>query len=405
MIKIKKAFQNRIKNLRLKQIIYLIVILSLVLVIMALNVYKEQLMKKLYDQQSGQRWSDEIRFGQVSIFAPQSAGLTKDKIAEYEYNINKGLIADGYQDASANKADGTALWDDCYSAMGSATVTKDRRSVDAVAVGIGGDFFQFHPMVLLSGNYIPGDSLMKDYVILDEELAWQLFGSNDIVGESVTIGGIPHYIAGVVKRDSGKYVKAAGLNFPTIYMSFESLATYGTVDSTVLATNGSLGTVDVSSSSDDEGEAGSSDVNTEASGIICIEIVMPNPVENYAKNFVIDKLALNTKSVEVVDNTARYDNFKLLDIIRKFYLRSMQIKPVIYPYWENNARVYENIFCLVLLIQIVCAVVAFVMVAIAIVQSYRHKRWTVKGLVTKFLDWKYDMESNIAQHRKKWKYF
>ncbi|MCR5656802.1 MAG: ABC transporter permease [Butyrivibrio sp.] len=405
MIKIKKAFQNRIKNLRLKQIIYLIVILSLILLIMALNVYKEQTMKKLYDQQSGQRWSDEIRFGQVSIFAPQSEGLSKDKISEYEYNINKGLIADGYQDASANKADGTALWDDCYSAMGSATVTKDRRSVDAVAIGIGGSFFQFHPMVLLSGNYIPSDSLMKDYVILDEELAWQLFGSNDIVGESVTIGGIPHYIAGVVKRDSGKYVKAAGLNFPTIYMSFESLATYGTVDSTVLATNGSLGSVDVSSSSDDEGESGSSDVNTEATGIICVEIVMPNPVENYAKNFVIDKLSLNTKSVEVVDNTARYDNFKLLDIIKKFYLRSMQIKPVIYPYWENNARVFENIFCLVLLIQIVCAVVAFIMVAIAVVQSYRHKRWTVKGLVTKFLDWKYDMESNIAQHRKKWKYF
>ncbi|MBE5860767.1 MAG: ABC transporter permease [Butyrivibrio sp.] len=404
--KIRNKFIKKLRSIKLRSVIYFVIIFALILIIMGINVYKGLLLDTLYDQSAGKRWSsDETRYGQVSIFFSEESGISQDKITEYEYNLNKGLIADGYQEADASKADGTALWDDCFSAMGSITVSKDRRSVDAVAIGIGGNFFDFHPMTLVSGNYIPGNTVMKDYVIVDEELAWQLFGSNDIIGQQITLNGVPHYISGVVKRDSGKYVKAAGLNFPTIYCSFESLATYGQVDASVLATNGNLGSMSVSSSSDDEDENGSTDVNTDAKGIICMEIVMPNPVDNYAKNFLIDKLGLNTNLAEVVDNSARFDNLKLLDILGKFYLRSMQLKPVIYPYWENNARVFENIMAVLLLIQIVCAIIAAIMVAYFVVQSYRHRKWTVGGLVQKFLDWKYDVESNIARHNKKWKYF
>ena len=404
--KLKKSFLNRIRNIRLKSVIYFVIIFLLILAAMGIDVYKGMLKDTLYDQMAGDRWSsEEIRYGQVSLFFSETSGISLDKISEYEYNINKGLITDGYQEADASKEDGTALWDDCYSAMGNITVTKDNRSVDSVAIGVGGNFFDFHPMTLVSGNYIPGNTVMKDYVIVDEELAWQLFGSNDIVGQSITLSGVPHYICGVVKRDSGKYVKAAGLNFPTIYCSFESLATYGTIDASVLATNGSLGSISVTSSTDDEEENGATDINTDAKGIICMEIVMPNPVDNYAKNFAIEKLSLNTNLVEVVDNTARYDNFKLLDILGKFYLRSMQLKPVIYPYWENNARVFENIMAVLLLLQVIAVVIAAVMFAIFVVQSYRHRKWTVGGLFKKFVDWKYDVESNIARHNKKWKYF
>jgi hypothetical protein len=339
------------------------------------------------------------------MFFSESYAVSQDRIQEFEYNINKGLIADGYQDASANLADGTAVWNDCYSAMGSVSVTRDRRTIDAVGIGFGGDFFQFHPMKLLSGNYITADAVMKDYVILDEELAWQLFGSNNIVGETVTIGGVPHFIAGVVARDSGKYVKAAGMVFPTMYLSYESLATYGTIDASVLATNGSLGNVSVASSTDDESESGNSDINTESAGILCMEVVMPNPVDNYAKNFLINKLNLNTNIVEVVDNTARFENANLLNVMRNFHTRGMQLKPVIFPYWENNARAHENNLALMLLLQIICAIIAFIMTAILVVNAYRHKKWRAADLVRKFLDWKYDIESGVRKHNSKWKYF
>ena len=396
---------GKIKNLRLRQIIYFAVIIILILTIFGINLYRQHVTESLYDQREGQRWSNDVRCGQVSLFFSESYGINTDRISEFEYNINKGLIADGYQDASASKADGTAVWNDCYSAMGSISVTRDRRTVDAVGVGIGGDFFQFHPMQMVSGNYINSDSMMKDYVILDEELAWQLFGSNDIVGETITFEGVPHYIAGVVARDSGKYVKAAGLNFPTIYLSFESLATYGTIDASVLATNGSLGSVTEKKKDEDEDENRDSDVNTEATGIVCMEVVMPNPVENYAKNFLISKLGINTNVVEVVDNTARYENKNLTKVLQNFHIRGMQLKPVILPYWENNARAHENILAIFLLIQIICAIVIFIMLAIFVVQSYRHRKWRMGDLFQKFLDWKYDVESGVKKHNAKWKYF
>ena len=41
---------------------------------------------------------------------------------------------------------------------------------------------------------------MQDYCIIDQDAAWQLFGSNNVAGMTVKIGGIPHIIAGVVER-------------------------------------------------------------------------------------------------------------------------------------------------------------------------------------------------------------
>ncbi|WP_408071041.1 ABC transporter permease [Butyrivibrio sp. JL13D10] len=405
MNKITVNLNNFFKNLKLRQIIYFAIIVMLVLTIFGLNFYREFIVSKLYDQQMGERWSDDTRCGQVSMFFSESQGIGTDKVKEFAYNINKGLIADGLQEADASTEGTGAVWNYCYSSVGSVDLTRDLKTVTAVAIGVGGDYFQFHPMRVMSGNYFTGDLLMKDHVILDEELAWQLFGSDDIVGESITIGGVPHYISGVVKKDSGKYVKASGMVFPTVYMSFESLATYGKIDASVLATNGTLGQFSVASKNDDESENGTSDVELEAKGIVCMEVVMPNMVDNYAKNFVIDKLGLNTTQVEVVDNSARFENRNLINIIAKFNTRGMQTKPVIYPYWENNARAYENVLAVVFLIQIICAVIIFIMLAIAVVQAYRHRKWTVGMLVHKFADWKYDLESNIKYHNEKWKYF
>ncbi|WP_026494556.1 ABC transporter permease [Butyrivibrio sp. WCD3002] len=405
MSKFLNGLKDRIKHLRLSQIIYVVIVLLLIITIGVLNVVKEHIADSIYDQNEGSRWSNDIRCGQVSLIFSEDANVSADKIQEYEYNINKGIIADGYQDGSASKQTGDAVWNDCYSAMGSVTVTRDKRSVDAFAVGIGGDFFQFHPMKILSGNYINSDSLMTDYVMLDEDLAWQLFGSVDIVGMQVMIKGVPHYIAGVVKRDSGKFVKQAGLNFPTIYLSYQSLATYGTIDSSVLATDNTIGSITVKKKDDEEDANGESDLNTESKGIICMEVVMPNPVDNYAKDFLIKKLSLNTNIVEVVDNSARYENKNLIDVLGSFNKRAMQIKPIIYPYWENNARAYENILAYMLLIQFICGIVSFIMIAIMVVQSYRHRKWRAGQIWTGFLDWKYDMESRVKYHNDKWKHF
>lgn len=61
---------------------------------------------------------------------------------------------------------------------------------------------------------------MSDGVVLDEDAAWQLFGSSDIAGQSVMIGETPHHVAGVIERPDDRLSRKAGLNksvvlFPT----------------------------------------------------------------------------------------------------------------------------------------------------------------------------------------------
>lgn len=61
---------------------------------------------------------------------------------------------------------------------------------------MGGNFFDFHPIRLLSGNYISPDDLMKDRVLLDEDTAWLLFGGTQLEGLSFKIDGVPFVVAG-----------------------------------------------------------------------------------------------------------------------------------------------------------------------------------------------------------------
>lgn len=47
------------------------------------------------------------------------------------------------------------LWVDAYSADGKITLVNGKNTLDANAIGIGGDFFMFHPLKLITGAYFP----------------------------------------------------------------------------------------------------------------------------------------------------------------------------------------------------------------------------------------------------------
>ena len=62
----------------------------------------------------------------------------------------------------------------------------------------------------------------------------------------------------------------------------------------------------------------------------------------------------------------------------------MQLKPVIYPYWENNARAYENILAVIFLIQIICQIILFVMAAIIVAKLCGVENEKIKTATTNF---------------------
>lgn len=294
-------------------------------------------------QSVAQRWSPEGGAAQISCFFSRNVTFSQDSVMSFEHSLDSALVEASIVNESENP--GARLWADAYSAPGTITLASDRTSVKADAVGIGGDFFLFHPLKLVSGAYFSGNDVMKDYCVVDEDLAWQLFGSSNIVGQMITIQDIPHIIVGVVEQGSGKLAEAAGLDSPVVYVSYETLSTYGQSD-----------------------------------GITCYEIVMPNPVESYALNYVKENIGVQDTESVILENSSRYSVLSLLKVIGDYGIRAMNGKAIIYPYWENMARGYEDILAAILVIAGMLLLYSVTLVIIALVIVWRHKTWTARSV-------------------------
>lgn len=391
------------------------VCLSLMLVFAILGAVSGHIISGLPDQLGADRWSDEMRMAQVSLFLTQDQKITEDDIKRFEYVLERKLLDAGVSDSADGKEDALSgpkiidtigidemytspklsneeddgignLYTVAYCAQGTATLSFEGRILEnAAAIGVGGDFFIFHPLTLVSGAYFDGDDYMKDKVVIDEDTAWQLFGSTDIIGQSVLISGVPHYITGVVKKETGKLYEAAGLSKSYVYMSYDSLSRYGKILS---------GVVESKKISEDGAMAS-------VGGINCVEVLCPNPVNGLALKISKESLVSDDSVVVAIDNTDRFSAFSLFAVLKSFFTRSMWGKAIFYPYWENVARGYEDILALILLVRSIALLIVVIIATIAIINLYRHKKWTVRGIVKYLSDKKYDLEAEYKQKKDK----
>lgn len=318
------------------------------------------------DQNIATRWSEDGDTAQISCFFTESTQVDENTIKAFEVELDKVLMEASITPPNEN----ARLWADAYSAQGQIALTSDRQSVDVKAVGIGGDFFLFHPLQLVEGTYFDGNDLMHDKIIIDEDAAWQLFGSSDVVGMEVTIGGIPHYISGVVRRETGHFNEAAGLNQTVAYVSKETLEAYGTTQ-----------------------------------GINTYEVVMPDPVKGFAYKTVKEKFGINENGMWVVENSSRYGWENLLTVISEFGVRSMNTYPIRYPYWENAARGWEDVLALIFALQVIFLMIAGSIVIITLLVAWKRKTWTWRDIGTFFIACKEKVADRFREEKNKWKYF
>lgn len=361
-----KAFLN---GLSVKQIVYsLITILSLILFAI-LTVWSDYQVKGLIDQQGAARWDEEGGSAQISCFLADYVKLEEFSILSFENELEKQLKevlpAEDYSGENNKR-----LVVDAYSSLGRVTVVSEKGTLEADAVGVGGDFFLFHPLTLVSGAYFSGSDLMTDSIILDEEAAWQLFGSSDIAGQSVMIGGVPHYVSGVVKRPEGRLAEQAGLDSTVVYMSVESLSAYGS------------------------GE-----------GISTYEVIAPNPVKHFVYNAVKEKLGVKEEDMIVVENSSRYSVEALIPVILDFGTRSMQDAAVKFPYWENIARGYEDIKAIVLIFQILFLLIPTVIIVIFLIIKWKNRSFTWKDIGNRLIDAKDRIRQSAKAKKDKWEHF
>ena len=205
------------------------------------------------------------------------------------------------------------LWVDAWSTSGKVQATSELGKGEARAIAVGGEFFSFHPLRLLSGSYLTEDDLTKDRVLLDEELAWLLFGGTQLQGLELKLNGVPFVVGGVVEREQDAFSRLAYTAGMGLYMSFDAYAQLN-----------------------------------EAAGIDCYEFVCAEPVRGFALSLAREKFPIGQGVI--VQNTGRFSASRLLDVIRAFSTRSMQTQGVSFPYWENAARSAEDRCALMLLL-------------------------------------------------------
>lgn len=516
-----------------------------------LQCFRLSLQNSLPDQNAAARWSKNHDVAQISIFFTEDQKITEDSVKELAWKLTQALTEQAIG-KDEKKSSGRELVM-AYSAEGQITLNREGKTLTVNAVGVGGDFFLFHPLTLLSGQYLNTSLDMKDGIVLDEDTAWQLFGSSNIVGQTVEIGGLPFYIRGVVKKPTGRLEKAAGLSQSLVFVDYAMLQKYGSFggggfvpkdDSTGVApagdtggngqvarlrsilaslpeevrldpwvgalgaqgvlrishshsvvahrespllvsavttgtasatgtgsaagsatgsattdtasgtgatgTGGSLststsesgqastgsttgGSTSASGTTNDAGSAGagtsggsggSSNPSVHVSpgqgggsdsgsgggstpevepvgGINCIEILMPNPVDGFAKGLVLAQAGYDPADAKIVDNTVRFRNTALMKVIGEYGTRSMQLISIHYPYWENIARGLEEELAFIFILECLLLAYPTLVLCAFVVSLYRNKTWTTAQLVKRVQDKIYDIQARRAEKKKK----
>ena len=257
---------------------------------------------RLTSQQEAARWQGESdrSFSQVSCFLSADSALDVSGIYTFRYAVLDALTESGFE-----WDEGLNPFIDAWSCEGKMTVTGVKTTTDAPVIAVGGQFFEFHPLRLLDGCYIAEGDLSPDRVLLDEELAWELFGGTALTGMSVQVNGVELTVGGVVERETDSASRRAYSGEKGFFMSYETYA----------AISG-------------------------RKGIGCYEVVLPETVKGYAAALVAEKFPLGEG--ESVVNTDRFGYERLLALARDLPKRAAHGGEVRYPYWENAARITEN---------------------------------------------------------------
>ena len=324
---------------------------------------------------------DDKKYTQVSIFYSEDAGLEFSDIKNIRNAIQKKLYADSLieNSKSDDSLEGARSWIDAYSGHTYDDVRKDSNKVHVNVYTVGGDFFQIHNMPLKSGSYLDMKSSDVNQILLDEYVAWNLFGGDNIAGMKVWIGDDVYTVTGVVKCDDNQAAKEAYGEYNSVYVPMEAYSKAGK----------KLASGEDASS----GLSGNDTLTDESEGTVvtCYEAVLPNPIKNYGLNTVAEaaeihfltdeekeslKSSLDFGDREILENTTRFSRGSLYNRLKSKKYEVMKTNSRVYPYWENEARFEESYQIRVLrfdIIALVIFIVSFIGIGVIIYMSLKNK--------------------------------
>ena len=306
------------KKEKLRLLILPLIFLTVCLACFSGAFYTTQMLP---DQYAYRRWQGDgtLPFSQISCFLPGEKKISLTDV----YTFRNAMMTAFRTDSIESENPYPFL--DCWSTPGSIRVYGDRNSGTASLQAVGGNFFVFHPLKLVNGSYFSETDLMQDNILLDEDLAWLLFGGNDLEGMTVHLLDVPFRIAGVVARGNDYASRKAYTAGMGLYMSYDAFLSISAEDAGI--------------------------------GITCYEACIPNPVKGYAKKLADEKFPIGTGLI--LENTHRFSFWNLLRIVKDLPARSIHDGPSL-PYWENAARYAETSAALLLLVGLLTGLVPLV---------------------------------------------
>lgn len=228
-------------------------------------------------------------------------------------------------------------WKDCYSTTATyaakGMINKEETgSVDSCElVGVGGDYAALHPFIYESGGFLQQDEPGRLSIVLNTQMAWNLFRSYQVLGAFVEINGTIYSVVGVVNDGTDELSETVGATKPRAYIQFSQLAS--------LANGGFMPTNSMETDSA---------VKEEDLAITCYEVLMMDPIKNIAFNDLKKALSdtvsysEDTSKLVLINNT---DRFNVISLFKKYFpLKKSYVggDGISVPYYERSARLAEQ---------------------------------------------------------------
>ena len=267
-----------------------------------------------------------------------SKGLDVEKVQQIHEALDvteQSAIGSGKSSSKAAKI--VNVWKDCYSASArypaKGFLEKDETgSVDSCEImGVSEDYAILHPFCYESGGFLPDEDGDRYTIVLNTQLAWNLFHSYQVLGAFVEVNGISYQVVGVVNEGKDDIAETTGVTEPRAYVQFPQLA--------------SLINGPTAASSSDEVDTLVHDTDL---AVTCYEVLLMDPIKNIAYNDLVQAMgdtigySEDNSELQVFSNTSRFhvtSLWKKYFPLKKSYTggESLQI-----PYYERSARLAEQ---------------------------------------------------------------
>lgn len=262
---------------------------------------------------AGKRWaSDGERFAVITMYCEDESAVSADTAESWVNRIDNALL----NSSVSPKNESARSWTYTYIAEDNLRVTGPMGSANAEIMAAGGDFFVFHSMKFTYGSAFLNDKSNPMGVVIDRDLAWKLFGAENIVGMTLTINNIEFTVVGIAEKESSNGIFGD---------------TYG--DSQRLYMN----------------YAGYVKVAGDENHVTMFETALPNSVKSFAMNIFTGAVSINEDTSVVQEVTDRFSITNRFNNMKTLKYSSIRENKIEFPYWENEAKVYD-FFCAVIMI-------------------------------------------------------